>query len=110
MLNSQKRVKIEWLNEFNNESVKKSNTTNPLEVKNQQSVKISSMIKKILQEEIPQLKNNSLLYDLVLYTLIEKMNTVQTVGNVLSYIKRNHVKEVHDVSIENGEILIKCSV
>ena len=65
---------------------------------------------KILQEEIPQLKDNSLLYDLVLYTIIEKMNTVQTVGNVLSYIRKNHVKEVHDVSIENGEIRIKCSV
>ena len=109
MLNSQKKVKIEWLNEVN-EGIKKSNMTNPLEVKPQKSDKIALMVKKILQEEIPQLKDNSLLYDLVLYTIIEKMNTVQTVGNVLSYIRKNHVKEVQDVSIENGEIRIKCSV
>ncbi len=72
--------------------------------------KIQIMIKKILQEEIPRLQDNSLLYNLVLYTLTEKMKTVQRVENVLSYIKDNKLKKVEDVSIKDGEIRIKCSV
>ena len=68
------------------------------------------LVSRVLEEELPQLKNNSLLYDLVLYTLLEKMNTVQSVENVLSYIKGNNAREVKDVSFKNGEVRIKCSI
>ena len=68
------------------------------------------MIDKILTHEIPNIKNNALLYNLVFYGVMEKMKTVQTVENVLSYMKENKVQKVQDVSIKNGEIRIKCSV
>lgn len=107
MYNSEKKVTIEWMNN-GNESLNK--VSNPISDGYTNYDKISIMVSKILQEEIPQLKNNQLLYDLVLYSIIEKMNTVQTVGNVLSYIKECHARGVHDVSITNGEVLIKCLV
>lgn len=111
MLNSQKKVTIEWLDGLHNnhETDNSCCMSNPFNSQYSNTDKLSLMIMKILHEEIPQLKDNSLLYDLVLYTLIEKMKTVQTVENVLSYIKENHVKTVHDVSIKSGEIRIKCS-
>ncbi len=71
---------------------------------------VSEMVTTILDNELPMLKNNSLLHDLVLYTVLEKMNTVQNVKNVLSYIKDNRVKEVRDVYFRNGEVRIKCSI
>ena len=56
------------------------------------------------------IKNNPILYNLILHTVTEKMKTVQTVENVLSYIKSNNAKSVEEVCINNGEIRIKCSV
>ncbi len=108
MLNSHKKVTIEWSNEERHE--KNKCMSNPLRRNYSDTDKLSMMVSKILQEELPQLKNNSLLYDLVLYTLLEKMNTVQTVENVLSYIKENNARQVQDVSFKNGEVLIKCSI
>lgn len=109
MLNSQKKIQIEWQKET--EAKENSNITmiNPI-TSDICYNNIFSMVKKILQEEIPQLRNNSLMYSLVLYSLIEQMNTVQTLGNVLSYIKKQNIKKVHDVNINNGEIKIKCLV
>lgn len=110
MFNSEKKVTVEWQNEVQTKKgIHSSGMSNPL-LNNSDTDKLTLMISKILQEEIPQLKNNSLLYDLVLYTLVEKMNTVQTVENVLSYIKGSHAKKVQDVSVTNGEVRIKCSV
>ena len=57
-----------------------------------------------------EIKNNALLYNLVFYGVMEKMKTVQTVENVLSYIKGSDAREVKDVSFKNGEIRIKCSI
>jgi len=105
MLNSEKKVTIEWTNK---KTDKESNMSNPLKRNHTDRNKLSIMVSQILSEEIPQLKNNSLLHDLVLYSLLEKMNTVQTIENVLSYIKENDAKAVQDVSFKNGEIRIKC--
>ena len=46
----------------------------------------TGMITKILDNEIPSLKNNTLLHNLVLNTLLEKLDTVQNTKNVLSCI------------------------
>ncbi len=108
MLNSHKKVTIEWSTEERHE--KNNRMSNPIRRNYSDTDKLSMMVSKVLQEELPQLKNNSLLYDLVLYTLLEKMNTVQTVENVLSYIKGSDAREVKDVSFKNGEVLIKCSI
>mgnify|MGYP002626591095 CR=1 FL=1 len=50
--------------------------------------------------EFPELKNNSLIHDLVLY----RVKTIQTLENVLSCIKEVDVKES-----QNGEMLT-CSI
>lgn len=111
MLNSEKKVTIEFVKENGeNESSEYAHMTNPINSEYSNTDKLALMVKRILKEEIPQLENNSLLYDLVLYSLIEKMNTVQKVENVLSYIKDNRIKEVQDVSFRKGEVHIKCSV
>lgn len=111
MFNSEKKVTVEWLEGIKDTETAKTSTcmSNPL-TNHSNTDNLSIMVKKVLEEEIPHLKNNSLLYDLVLYSLVEKMNTVQNVGNVLSYMKENNAKTVHDVSIKSGEIRIKCSV
>ncbi len=103
MVDSQKKVTIEWFNSNNQTCC----VSNPFK----NSLKdLSYMVSKILEEELPMLKNNSLLYDLVLYLLTEKMNTVQKVQNVLSCIKENNGKKINDVSFKNGEVYIKCSI
>ena len=106
MFSSEKKVTIEWINKGNE---KQSNMSNPLKRNHSDNNKLSIMVSQVLNEEFPQLKNNSLLHDLVLYSLLEKMNTVQTIENVLSYIKESNAKSVQDVSFRNGEIRIKCS-
>ena len=115
MLNAEKKVTVEWIND-NQEEDKDTNkllcyrkTSNPIYIAHNTD-NLSQMITNVLDKELPMLKNNSLLHDLVLYTLMEKMKTVKTVKNVLSYIKGNRVKKVQDVYFENGEVRIKCSV
>ncbi len=114
MFNDEKKVTIEWINEQNNlghdKVISKSSMTNPINEKYTNSDKLALMVSKILYEEFPKLKNNSLLYDLVMYSIIEKMKTVQSVENVLSYIKESNAKSVQDVTFKNGEVCIKCSI
>ena len=107
MLSKQKSVNIEWIG---NKSENLSYSTNPIRRKYIDTSDLSDMIAKIVEEEIPRLKNNSLLLDLVKYTVLEDLKTVQSVENVLSYIKKSDVKQVQDVSFKNGEIYIKCLI
>lgn len=106
MQSSEKKVTIEWANKKDSFG---ANMTNPITCSYADSNKLTILVSQVLGEEIPQLKDNSLLKDLVVYSLIEKMNTVQTIENVLSYIKGNNAKTVQDVSFMKGEIRIKCS-
>ena len=105
MLNSEKKVTIEWTN-----SDFAPNMSNPLNTKSTKDDKVALMVAQILDNEIPSMKNNPILYNWILHTVTEKMKTVQTVENVLSYIKSNNAKSVEDVCIDNGEIRIRCSV
>lgn len=106
MSNSEKRITIELIDK--NKSCE-SKMSNPINCSISKRDNIKQMVHKILEEEIPQLKDNTLLQDMVVYSLIEKMHTVQTIENVLSYIKGNNAKTVQDVSFKKGEIRIKCS-
>ncbi len=114
MLSENKKVTVEFIEEVRGNCMKEEavsmNMTNPIGQKSNEEDKISAMVTSILDKEFPNLKNNSLLHDLVLYTLMEKVKTVQTVENVLSYIKENNAKEINDVHFKNGEICIKCSI
>lgn len=105
MLKSSKKVTVEVIDRTKEN---KNNMSNSIKINEANRNKISLMINDILSKEFPHLKNNSLLKDLVLYSLAEKMSTVQTMENVLSYIKGSNAKVVQDVSFKNGEIRIKC--
>lgn len=103
-----KNIKLEFSQKQNAKITEEIlSITNPIA---NQTKTFSEMVKKILDSEIPMLKNNSLIHDLVLYNLMEKVKTVQTVENVLSYIKGKNVKEIQDVHFKNGEVYIKCSI
>lgn len=111
MFSSEKKVTIELSNGIGEcKNVDYSKMTNPMSSDYGSSDKLALMVRTILNEELPDYKNNSLLYDLVLYSVIEKANTVQNIENVLSYIKDNNVKEVNDVTFRKGEVFIKCSI
>ena len=110
MLNQEKKVTIELVKENGNTVKENRKMSCPITSNFSNSDKLSLMISKILQEELPMIKNNSLLFNLVLYSISEKMKTVQTVENVLSCIKEANVKTVEDVSFKNGEVCIKCSI
>lgn len=107
MYRDQKKVSLEF---NNNREYVSSNITNPIDVFSDRIHNLEDMVTKILDKEIPMLKNNTLLHNMVLYSVIEKLKTVQTVENVLSYIKKKNVKEIEDVKFENGEVCIKCSM
>ncbi len=111
MYNGEKRVTIEWVEREEGKEEEKLTTTNPIKYCSyNRNDRISIMIAKTLQEEFPMIKDNTLLYNLVLYSLSEKLKTLQNVENALQYMKDNNAKKVHDVCIKNGEIHIKCSV
>ena len=70
------------------------------EIVSNNSDELYKMVSEILDNEFPELKNNSLIHDLVLY----RVKTIQTLENVLSCIKEVDVKES-----QNGEMLT-CSI
>ncbi len=114
MLKNEQKVTIEWIKGQNNlghdEVISKSSMTNPINEQYSNNDKLALMVSRILHEEFPKLKHNSLLYDLVMYSIMEKMKTIQSMENVLSYIKESNAKSVQDVSFKNGEVCIKCSI
>lgn len=113
MYKSEKKVTIEWEKDTDNKNKSSHSTSfnmsNPIN-RHQESDKITSMINTILDEEFPELANNSLMHDLLLYNVLQKVDTVQTVENVLSCIKTNRAKKINDVYFKNGEVRIKCSI
>lgn len=110
MYTTEQKITVEWKSE--NKNSNKENkyclVSNPLTNSNSEFDKLSSMIITILNKEFPKLKNNSLLQNIVLYSLLDKMKTVQSIENVLSYIKSNNLSQVKDISFKNGEVYIKC--
>ncbi len=104
MVNSEKKITIEFVNSQDN-----SMKTNPIKANYLYSDKNKAMAEKILIEELPMLKKNSYSYYLILYSILDKMNTIQNVKNVLSCIKEQNYKRINDVSFKDGEVFIKCS-
>ena len=84
----------------NNEKLNIEQNKTSEEIVSNNSDKLCKMISEILDNEFPELKNNSLIHDLVLY----RVKTIQTLENVLSCIKEVDVKES-----QNGEMLT-CSI
>ena len=84
--------------------------SNPLEANSLMEENLSQMVNQIIEEEFPSLKSTEMLHDMVLYSLIERLNTIQTMENVLSYIKEAKIKKVDEILFKNGDINIKCSI
>lgn len=84
--------------------------SNPLEANSSMEENLSQMVNQIIEEEFPSLKSTEMLHDMVLYSLIERLNTIQTMENVLSYIKEANIKKVDEILFKNGDINIKCSI
>ena len=84
--------------------------SNPLEKNSSMEENLSQMVNQIIEEEFPSLKNTEMLYDMVLYSLLERLNTIQTMENVLSYIREANIKKVDEILFKNGDINIKCSI
>jgi len=84
--------------------------SNPLADNSRLNADLSQLVDSIIKYEFPFLKNTSMLHDMALYAIKEKMNTIQTMQNVLSYIKEANVKKVDEISFKNGDINIKCSI
>ncbi len=84
--------------------------SNPIEENSTELKKLSDLIYKIINDEFPFFKNKDMLCNLVLYSLVQKVNTIQTMENVLSYIKEAKIKQINDISFKNGDINIKCSI
>ena len=110
MYRGNKEIRIELSAPNGNDDKSVLNITNPIYNKSNETDKIKAMVTNILDKELAMLKNNTLLHGLVLQSVIEKVKTVQTVENVLSYIKEKNVKEIEDVQFKNGEVYIKCSM
>ena len=84
--------------------------SNQLEANSLMEENLSQMVNQIIEEEFPSLKSTEMLHDMVLYSLIERLNTIQTMENVLSYIKEAKIKKVDEILFKNGDINIKCSI
>lgn len=106
MLSEDKKVKLEFVGKTDKNVY--LNMTSPQKCSIKDTDKLSDMVKMVLEKELPMLKNNTFLHDLVLYTLLDKVKTVQTVKNVLSYIKESDTKQIKDVRFQNGEVCIEC--
>lgn len=106
MLNSDKKITIEMLDEQNKQENFK---ISELMTKDESKSNIE-MVKSIINSELPMLQPDSWLYELLVYSLIEKVTTVQNLKNVVSCIKGNNGKSVDDISFKNGEVFIKCSI
>ncbi len=83
---------------------------NPVDAYHQSTDYVETLVDSIIAEEFPRMKNNSLLRNLVLESLLENMGTVQSIKNVLLYTKENSVKSIDDVFFKDGDVHIRCSV
>jgi len=110
MLADKKKVRIELQESITKKLVKNIEMTNTITNDRFGCDKLSLMVSQVLNKEFPMLKDNSLIYDLVLYSLNEKIKTVQNVKNVVSYLKEYHAASVDDVSFKDGEVYIKCLI
>ncbi|MDD3238022.1 MAG: hypothetical protein PHV37_08010 [Candidatus Gastranaerophilales bacterium] len=72
--------------------------------------RMSDIIADVLKNEFSDKITNSEFYNLLLYVLTNKLCTLQSIKNVLSYKKKQNIKEIQDVSFNNGEVQLKCLI
>lgn len=101
-----KKVNIELFNANKHITINKG-ITNSIKGNNKT---IIDMVNNILDNELPMISKNSLWHEMIKYTVIQKVTTVQNVKNVLSCIKKHGAKKVYDINFTNGEVCVKCSI
>ncbi len=72
--------------------------------------RISSIVNSVLENEFTSKIKENMYYDLIIYGLTNRLATMQSIKNVLSYKKENNIKEIKDISFNNGEVLLKCLI
>lgn len=72
--------------------------------------KLKEVATNILNEEFPGWIEHSNLYDLLIHVLTNRLCTMQSIKNVLSYKKELNIKQIQDVSFNNGEVQLKCLI
>ncbi len=124
MLNSKRKINLETVYDENKKnlvsmeySVSKpmeqylsEDVLNPVDAYHQSTDYVETLVDSIIAEEFPKMKNNSLLRNLVIESVLNNMGTVQSIKNVLLYTKENSVKSIDDVFFKDGDVHIKCSV
>lgn len=71
---------------------------------------VSDIVDNYLQNEFSGYIKDVDYYEVLKQILIDKLCTMQSIKNVLSYKKENGIKEIHDVNFNNGEVELTCLV
>ncbi len=66
--------------------------------------------KRILKEEFPEWIENTEIYNLLVYVLTNRLCTMQSIKNVLSYKKEKNIGQIKDVYFNNGEVQLTCLI
>lgn len=72
--------------------------------------KIARIATQILHDEFSEKIEDVAFYNLLIYVLTNKLCTMQSIKNVLSYKKDKNIKEIQDVSFNNGEVQLTCLI
>lgn len=72
--------------------------------------KIAELATTILKNEFSDKIKDIAFYELLIYVLTNRLCTMQSIKNVLSYKKEKNIKEIKDVRFNNGEVQLTCLI
>ncbi len=108
--------KLTWIPCPDDESVKNEGTFIDTIYYNQKlalecnSGRMAKIVKDILKDEFSSKIEQTTLYDLLIYVLTNRLCTMQSIKNVLSYKKEQNIKEIKEVKFKSGEVELKCLI
>ncbi len=74
------------------------------------SGRMAKIVKDILKDEFSSKIEKSTLYELLIYVLTNRLCTMQSIKNVLSYKKERNILEIKEVKFKSGEVELKCLI
>lgn len=72
--------------------------------------KIAKIVTTILENEFSDKIKDVAFYELLIYVLTNRLCTMQSIKNVLSYKKKKNIKQIKDVCFNNGEVQLTCLI
>lgn len=72
--------------------------------------KIAELATTILKNEFTDRIKDVAFYELLIYILTNRLCTMQSIKNVLSYKKEKNIKQIKDVCFNNGEVQLTCLI